>query len=208
LEELKDKTRSKNNFVFVRHGESESNLNNNFSSSKGMYGDKLTLSGKKKVEEIKNEVKDVDIIFSSPLTRTSETAEILAQGKEIIFDERLTEIDFGELNGKTFDNSSKENFNEKYSDVKKRVLDFIYEIDKKFSEKKILIVSHGIVGSFLMDVEDKKENVENSKIYNFDFAPIPHDKNFELNYHRPYIDEISFIEDGKKYEFIGDVFDC
>ena len=87
-------------------------------------------------------------------------------------------------------------------------MEFMYEIDQKYSDKNILIVAHGVVGSVLRNVEDKEEVVKNATPYVFDFAPIPHNENYELDYHRPFIDKISFTENGKKYEHIKEVFDC
>jgi isoleucyl-tRNA synthetase len=87
-------------------------------------------------------------------------------------------------------------------------MEFIYEIDQKYQNKNILIVSHGIVGSILMEVNDSDENVKNAKAYNFDFAPVPHNEDYEIDFHRPYIDQITFEKNGKKFEFVKEVFDC
>ncbi len=205
---MKEKTRSDNQFIFLRHGESESNVENMISSVPGQYGDRLTQKGREQVRKVKDELKGVDLIFVSPFNRTKETAEIVADGREVIEDERLKEIFAGDKNGKSYDKYSTSEFEEKPEDVRRRVMDFIFEIDKKYRGKKILIVSHGLVGSILMSVEDRDENVQNAVVYNFDFAPFPHDDNYQLDFHRPYIDQITFEENGKKYEFVKEVFDC
>jgi hypothetical protein len=49
--------------------------------------------------------------------------------------------------------------------------------------------------------------IENAKAINFDFAKIPQNEKFELDYHRPFIDKISFFEDGMEFKHIEDVFD-
>lgn len=209
MAELKDKTRSTNSYTFLRHGESQSNVDGMISATIGQFGDKLTIAGKEQSENIKKDLENIDIIFASPFERTRQTAEIVAQGKEIIFDDRLKEINAGDENGKSWKDAKRENFTENKTDVKKRVMEFIYEIDEKYSDKNILIVAHGAVGAFLQEqkMEDSCKNIKNAVPYTFDFAPIPHDKNYELDYHRPFIDKISFTENGKKYEHIKEVFD-
>jgi broad specificity phosphatase PhoE len=101
LKELKEKTRTSNKYTFLRHGESQSNLDDMISSTIGQYGDNLTDNGKKQSEEVKEKLKDIDLIFSSPFDRTKKTAEIVADGKEIIIDDRLREIGAGDKNGKS-----------------------------------------------------------------------------------------------------------
>jgi broad specificity phosphatase PhoE len=243
LEELKNKTRSKNNFVLFRHGESEANISDILSFEIGKNGDKLTLDGKKKVEENSKDIfktfsdgknnngEKIDIIISSPFNRTKETSKIIKKelnfDGEIIFDDRLRETNFGEENNGKSNNIFREkilenNFDykiklgkdgESYFDINKRVQEFLYEIDKKYDGKNILIISHHLPTAVILRgvncFKNRGENrIENSEPYFLDFAPIPHNKDFELDYHKPYIDKISFTENNKKYEFIGDVFDC
>jgi len=99
----------------------------------------------------------IDLIYSSDMPRTRQTAEIVSRelGNEIIFDSRLQERNFGIYRGKPKEEMQrafpvrKEKFSkpplegESWNDVKKRVMDFLRDIDKKHQGKKILIVSHG-----------------------------------------------------------------
>gem|GEM_PF-6587284 len=188
LEELKEKTRSNNKFTFLRHGESESNIKKIHSSTIGQFGDKLTINGKNQVLNIKEKIKDIDIFISSPFERTKQTAELLSDN--VIFEDRLKEKDFGTKNGKDIDNIGTDAKAENTLDVKKRVMEFLYEIDKKYDNKNILIIAHGIVGNILMEYEGSCDDVKNAQPYNIDFAPIPHNEDYELDFHRPFIDEI------------------
>lgn len=211
LEELKAKTKSTNSFIFLRHGESESNIKHNISTIIGDDGDKLTDQGREQAKKARLELTDIDLIYSSPFERTKQTAEIIAlENKiEIIFDERIREINPGlDNNGKLWSEVEKKDYQESYLDVKKRVMEFMYEIDQKYENKNILIVSHGIVGLSLKEFSGCNQ-IKNAYPYKIDFAPIPHNENYELDFHRPYIDEISWKnEQGEKYEFIKEVFDC
>ena len=89
----------------MRHGEAEHNVKNILSSDIN-NPHHLTEKGieetKKATKELKN--KKIDIIFASPLMRTTETAEIVSDElsinvKDIIYDERIREHDFGNFNG-------------------------------------------------------------------------------------------------------------
>ena len=92
------------------------------------------------------------------MERTRDTALLLAEalgiGQEnVVLDERLVEIQTGEeLEGKTWDEYEAlyATYEEKFTkhidgvenrfDVQKRVGEFLYEIDKKYQGKNILIV--------------------------------------------------------------------
>ena len=97
-----------------------------------------------------------DAIYASPLRRCKQLAESLFANKEILFDDRLKELNFGSWEGLHWDDiSSSEEaeafFNdyintacpggESYQDMLKRVTDFYDEIKGKY--KKIVIVTHG-----------------------------------------------------------------
>jgi len=159
----------------IRHGESESNTKGIVSSTRGKNGDKLTLKGKGQVEEsiividkiLKKETKNrngekIDIIISSPFTRTTETANILKdkldfQG-DIIFDERIRERSFVDYDGKKYDSyysdrseegvhgrddfDAKTENGESKRETRNRMMEFFYEIDKKYEGKNILVVTH------------------------------------------------------------------
>ena len=98
--------------------------------------------------------KNIDLCFSSPLTRTLETAEIIFPNLNIITDERIVERDLGKFEGKSYAEYHLNNFwnykeNSTYGEVEpvqdllKRSDLFLKEIKQKYSDKNIAIVSHG-----------------------------------------------------------------
>jgi len=224
IEEIKEKTKKSGNKYFVmRHGESEGNLGKLVSVSYGKE-DNLTKNGGKQVKEsslrLKNE--KIDLIFSSPIERARETAEIACSTldldkNKIIVDDRLREMTIPDYEGKKWTEfrndfpNTEENFynikknNESYNDVKKRVMDFFYDINKKYDNKNILIITHA--GPIWLAVSgamgfDAKESLniksidtsgKNAEYRKLDFIPLPHNENYELDLHRPYIDEISLV---------------
>jgi len=101
--------------------------------------------------------RNVNLIFSSPYLRTKQTAEITAKilGIEnIIFDERLIDINLGIFMGESTEKSTKFYLGEKpsfdnrpengesWNDILSRVKSFLDEVEKKYDNKNILIVSH------------------------------------------------------------------
>lgn len=98
----------------------------------------------------------IDMIFSSPLLRTKQTAGIVAKelNVPVKFDKRLREVGFGALNNKPitqirnyFKNENdriSRNFprGETYQQIVDRMHAFLKEINKKYRGKNILIVSH------------------------------------------------------------------
>lgn len=102
-----------------------------------------------------------DLIISSTQKRARQTAEIINERLNItlLTNELLTERDYGEFEGKSkteinkkypeyknnkikFDIPGEE---EGYSDIKKRVEEFLKYINKNYSNKKILIITHNAV---------------------------------------------------------------
>ena len=83
--------------IIVRHGQTDMNAEKLFF---GKLDPKLNELGKKQALEAREKMKNIsyDKIYSSDLKRASETAEIINYlNKEIEFDKRLQEIDFGIL---------------------------------------------------------------------------------------------------------------
>lgn len=118
----------------------------------------LTKNGKEQIkfsaDKLKN--KDIDLIFCSPVLRAKESAEIVGKklGIKPKTDKRLRELDFGIFNSKTvaeFESHFATHISrvrrrppkgESYKDVSKRIFEFFVQINKKYKNKNILIVSH------------------------------------------------------------------
>lgn len=85
--------------IFVRHGESEANARDLISNSTDLYP--LTKKGVDQVEFISKQISALRItaIYSSPLLRTRQTADILAEkfGIGVEIDDDLRETDFGTM---------------------------------------------------------------------------------------------------------------
>ncbi len=238
IKDIKDRTKSSNTFYLMRHGEADHNVGRflNSDNSKPVH---LTEKGKKQALDAASKFvgKEIDFVYCSPLIRTRETADILMKelnisADKLIIDDRLKETQSGILNGKAFEEydltykSFLDKFYEKpeggenLTDIKKRIGDFIYEINKKHSDKNILVVSHEYPIWMLMSLNEGLDNkaaakikeessdlVPTGSVTEFNFAPIPHDDEYILDLHRPYIDEITFTKNGKLMKRIPEVFD-
>ena len=103
-------------------------------------------------EELKK--KGIDVIYFSDMNRTRQTAEIANKylGAEIIMDKRLRDVNLGVYHGvkkkeffklfpKTMDNfyGRKPEGGENWGEVRKRMMDFLNDIDKKHKNKTILL---------------------------------------------------------------------
>ena len=152
---------SKNKYYLVRHAECISNVKK-ISSYSWEKEDILTKTGIKQAEKLGDKLKNykIDLIFCSPFTRTKQTLiiinkELKIDSKKIFFDKKLVDNNFGISDGKHYDEyhklfSSEESYfetsvpyGENYTDVKKRVSIFLKEVESKYKNKKILIISHG-----------------------------------------------------------------
>lgn len=242
LSELKKRTSSGNTYFMMRHGESDNNV-----ADMVCYGIDddchLTDNGKEQVrtqiELLKTQ--GIDIIYTSPLPRTKESAELLREGlglpeNALIEDARLREANTGVFNlrpvseYRSYFSSTLEKFSkrpeggENLEEMKMRLTEFLYEVDAKHRGKRILFVTHeyGIwllqAGAMGMTNEEAakfrdergEDFVKNAEVVNLSFSPIPHNHRYELDFHRPYIDNIRYpcsCELGTM-ERIPDVFDC
>lgn len=236
---IKEKTKSTNNYFLARHGEADHNVKDFLSANNDVVSN-LTKKGREQAKKAGQGLKSekIDMIFCSPLIRTKDTAEIIAEEigfdkKEIIIDDRITETQTGVLNGQSSKEYQKlfKNLLDKFeiapekgetlSDIRRRIGDFIYDINKKYSDKNILIVTHEYPCWAFMAVKDGLDNkkmadlkegigkdvVPTGYFAKYDFAELPHDDDYILDLHRPYIDEIKFQKNGKEMTRIPDIFD-
>lgn len=164
----------------VRHGETDTNYEGRIN---GMSTNKpLNEKGVAQVEELEKniDINMFDEVYSSSLLRAKQTAEILNQNvHEIKFDDRLLEADYGSWDGKTetemeakhpdvFDENryllpgytQYAQNGEEYSDVYKRVDDFMTDMTKK-GDEKILVVCHGFISRSFMKVVTDASDISN-----------------------------------------------
>jgi len=234
VQELKKYTKkSGNSYFIIRHGGAKSNLEGYLDS--GIDPDNhVTETGRKNVLKSAQELKsqNFDLIISSNVLRAKETAEIVSNeiGIEVIHDNRLREKEFGVFDGKSLEEYAsayqqvKEKFEracpggESRNDLKKRLGEFIYEIDSKYKDKKILIVSHGTPIYLLFGISqglnedeilaDTSHYLKNSEVRELSFDKLTHNALYELDLHRPYIDQIELFDpEGKSYKRTTDVLD-
>jgi isoleucyl-tRNA synthetase len=231
---------SGNTYYMTRHGESEYNpqflLNGELGVKNG-----LTEKGKAQIDASIESLRDaqIDLIYYSPLERTVETAQRIGEAlglpaEALIEDDRIREMRFGVFEGKqvyeyhAFFGSGYNRLimrpegGESWTDIKKRVGDFLYEIEKKHTGRRILIVSHNGTLQMMQAVAYGTEHEQLGDIIETDafdmhtaevrplpFTMIPHSDTYELDFHRPYIDEIELRDtDGTTMVRVPDVFDC
>ncbi len=243
VEDLKTKTKKSGNKYFVmRHGETECNVRGEVSSTVN-NDDNLTEKGVEQVLQSAGELKNknIDYIITSPFVRTRETAELLASKidfdkEKIIYDDRLHEMSVPMYEGRKWQeyhdayDKTVENFykapegNESYEDVRRRSMSFLYDIESKYSNKNILIVTHGSpVWQMFSEVnglttEESLGIVKSEKNFNYlnngefvllPFVPLPHNSNYKFDLHRPYIDSVVLVDEkGDEYRRIPEVVDC
>jgi phosphoserine phosphatase len=149
-------------FYFVRHGESEGNAARVFT---GQTDSPLTARGREQAAAVADELATVkfDRIVSSDLSRTRDTAEVIARrhGIPVEVVRELREIDVGERTGMDFDETagmpgwSDDGFvawpgGETLEQVLARTLGAIERLTRESPGKTILVVGHGGVNRILL----------------------------------------------------------
>jgi isoleucyl-tRNA synthetase len=239
IKDIKDRTKkSGNKYFLMRHGEADSNVREIVSSS--FNADiHLTEKGKEQVKEAIKEIKKlgIDYIFTSPIIRAQETTKIISDSLggsiPVITDNRICEYNVGDFDGKSeielikSFTSKLEKFTvpakggESFNDVKKRAAEFLEEMESKYKNKNILIVSHGdltwmmealnegMTSKEAIEYSDKEDKyLKNAEIRELNYAPIPHNEVYELDLHKPYIDDVELVcECGGKLERTKEVMD-
>jgi broad specificity phosphatase PhoE len=149
-------------FYFVRHGESEANLLCEFSNRGFKHG--LTERGFQQAEALGRKLGSLPItkIYTSPLMRAVQTAEILKKHLNCPLETTyaLREFDTGILEGKSDSESWEKHtwvFNqwlsgnwearipggESHLDLQARFIPFIESLCQDFSSQELLLVGHG-----------------------------------------------------------------
>lgn len=235
LAELKAKTAYSTKIVCMRHGHAEHNVKRVLSETNDVPS-KLTEQGKEDVVHATQKLGKVDVIYASPLMRTMETAELVAQtlgipGDAIIVDDRLKELQTG-INGESVDEyhrqftTTVEKFTralpggETLTELKARVGQFLYEVAAKHQGQTVLVVTHEYptwlmtaaaegwnVAQTIAEKEKREDFVLPSETKTLQVSQLPLNDAYELDFHRPFIDDVTFTQNGKLMKRIPDVFD-
>ncbi|MCI0619635.1 class I tRNA ligase family protein [Candidatus Wolfebacteria bacterium] len=222
IAELRKHTKTSGNTYFVmRHGQSEGNTKGTVNYLPEV-SDGLTDVGRAEVARTLKHLRPgtIDVIITSPLQRTRETAEMVREylglgADGVLVDERLGEVRVGEFQGLTWGEyhdtyTLEEQFvtapegGETRTEVKHRAGELLHEIEERYQGKSILLISHeGVIELFYAVIEgaDAKRSAEiisgrsipNAHLEKLSFVPLPHNANYEVDLHRPYIDDIALV---------------
>ncbi len=142
----------------IRHGQTVSNVEGRW---QGHQDGQLNDVGQDQAARLGSSFPDVDAVYASPLSRAADTASEVArnQGLNVVHDDRLKEIHFGDWEGLTTAEimsqfpESTEFFNgadvrrggsgETFIEVRKRVAESIDTIASTHPGQKVAVVSHG-----------------------------------------------------------------
>jgi isoleucyl-tRNA synthetase len=230
---------SGNTYILMRHGEAESNAKGRSSTkreSPNPLTETGRAQVRASAETLRG--RTVDLIVASPFERTRATAEIVAEvlGYEkdaIEYDDRLGEVQLGVLDGSTMEEyhafignasnwgSQSPDGGESWNEVKRRAGSALYELERTVEGKTILIVAHncplrmmtaaahGEALDGVFDHDDEGKIFKNAEVREISFVPLPHNETYELDFHRPFIDEYPVYDsEGTRLTRIPDVFDC
>ncbi|MCR6516223.1 MAG: histidine phosphatase family protein [Clostridium sp.] len=164
----------------TRHGQTEWNIEKRL---QGRGNSPLTKDGIDRAKELRERIKEIelDVIYSSPIERALHTANIIKGEKqlEVITEDGLMEMCFGDYEGRKTDEVMKENpewnidlimhgdvnlsapNGENLGSVRTRVKDAMDKIIEENRGKNVLIVAHGITLKALMHYfKDEEVNSE------------------------------------------------
>ena len=209
----------KNRYFVMRHGEAEDNVKNILNSDSRVQNH-LTENGKERAHHTATRLQKegIDLIITSPFERTQETAKIVHEtlglgADAFLTDDRIRELGLGTMDGSSLEDFMKvfpmdvsrfENSShgvETYAALKKRMGDFLYDIESKHSGKTILIVTHGSPAMMLMAAAhgwnreesiayEKAHYIHKAEARPLHFRIVPHNSEYELDLHKPFIDEV------------------
>ncbi len=145
-------------FLCIRHGKCDPIGKYIAGRIKGIH---LNREGQEEVEALADNLFNIRIekVFSSPLERACETAEIICKKMNLDYEIRheLIEIDYGDWSGKTIEElcrlNSWKQYNQQKSlmhvpngemliEIESRMASFVEEIRRKY-EEVVILISHG-----------------------------------------------------------------
>ena len=144
---------------FIRHGETDYNLNNKYCGSSDIS---INETGRNQARSLRNRIGEfsADIFFSSPYKRAQETAQLVFPGHDLVLEPALREVNFGQWEGMDF-RQIQEKYGDLYlqwladpsaytppegeplNDVVIRVRNFLSICQNEFKNKRVVCVCHG-----------------------------------------------------------------
>jgi len=150
--------------VLVRHGATELTASKRFSGGLASSNPGITDEGRAQVREVAEWLAPIgeafDVVVTSPVRRTVESAEIIAErfGIGIVEEPGFAEMEFGTWDGQTFAEVREQRpeeieswlgsldvapgGGESFREVEKRVLDGLSRVLETYAGKTVLVVSH------------------------------------------------------------------
>lgn len=240
--ELRKRTkRSGNTYLLIRHGQAESNVTKSISAHPD-DDNHLTDLGTQQAHAGGEALvgRGVTMIVTSPYIRTQETARIIADTlglppSAVHTDARFEEWRITPLSGqpisalRTVCPTYADRFAtscapgaETLADMKRRIGEALYELERTYHDETILIVGHeytawmaeciaqgATVPECVRIRGDGDDFIKNGEVRTLDFVPLPHNDAYEFDFHRPYIDDLAVVgDDGAPLTRVPDVFDC
>lgn len=186
----------------TRHGQTMWNIEKRL---QGRGNSPLTEDGIERAKELRERVKDIklDVIYSSPIERALTTANIIKGDKnvEVVTDDGLREMCFGDYEGKITDEVMKENPNwdislimkgntelvapngENLAEVRERVAKAMDSIIEENKGKTVLVVAHGITLKAIMYYfKDEEVNSEVMGQATLTKVNVDENKNFNIEF--------------------------
>ena len=233
--------RSGNRYFVMRHGEARSNVEGFVHNDDKSIENHLTHKGRAQAKTAAARLKakaNIDLIVVSPLARAHETAALVKEtlglsDAQVMTDERLRETGLGVFHGKSlaeweaYFTTRQERFTkapeggETYAQIRARIGEVLFDIDRRYTGKNILLVTHGVPSWLLHAItnhisvrdlavqEEKVGYLKNAEVAEFAFTPFPHNEQYELDLHRPFIDDLALGDTlSGEWERVPDVFDC
>ena len=170
---------------FMRHGETDYNKAHRL---QGRLNKELNDNGIGQAETASKDFKDrgisFDHVISSPLNRAFQTAAVVSgvDPEKIEKEDRVIEISFGDMEGKTVEdlddnmrnffmdpvNYKAPNNGEGYEELIERIKDFLNEIAVSDREGNILVLSHGAAlhAMYMLITGDTLDNFWNATVGN------------------------------------------
>jgi broad specificity phosphatase PhoE len=159
--------------TLIRHGKTDFNV---LGKMQGQTNFLLNEIGRQEMKKVKIKLvgKDFDIIFSSPLERAVESAQIIFPDRKIVTNNLLIQQDMGELEGVLFSEARKKFPNNKtvkynnieflipangdtFEEIVKRCKDFLDLLQKKYKKNaKVAVVTHGTQVEILRAIIEEK----------------------------------------------------